>query len=65
MLSVGQAERSTSSLAMAFLPTGLDSALSLLKAADKHRWRREREIPGGLQATTDLNGGGRPDSLII
>ena len=25
----------------------------------------EREIPGGLQATTDLNGGGRPDSLII
>jgi hypothetical protein len=25
----------------------------------------EREIPGDLQATTDLNGGGRPDSLII
>jgi hypothetical protein len=25
----------------------------------------EREIPGGLQATTDLNGGGRPDLLII
>jgi hypothetical protein len=25
----------------------------------------EREIPGGLQATTDLNGGSRPDSLII
>src|SRR4051794_32015913 len=26
---------------------------------------REREIPGGLQATTDSNGGGRPDSLLI
>jgi hypothetical protein len=25
----------------------------------------EREIPGGLQATTDSNGGGRPDLLII
>lgn len=26
---------------------------------------REREIPGGLQGMADLNGGGRPDSLII
>jgi transposase-like protein len=26
---------------------------------------REQEIPGGLQLTTDLNGGGISDSLII
>jgi hypothetical protein len=26
---------------------------------------REREIPGGLQATTDFSGGCRPDSLVI
>jgi hypothetical protein len=36
-----------------------------VNAASLRNHLGEREIPGGLQATTDANGSGRPDSLVL